>query len=159
MTKKNCWTLATVSLFLFSLARCQGSENVQATNPTPGATISGTITRSIGDGGGTIVLKVSEKGDSLSQIDVTVRDSSAECKNGSEGTLNFGAAELPFPGPFEVASGKIDARLIEDGRLEGVFQSPSEASGTIHLVGKVTLMGSLHTCDFGDWNWKAKPNT
>jgi hypothetical protein len=108
------------------------------------------------EGSGTIALVLSDDGSSITQVNVTITNSSAECSNGSKGTVGFGSMEVSFSGPWPITDGNIDASLFKGGELKGKFTSPTEASGTIHVLGGVSLLGSPHTCDFGTWNWDAK---
>jgi hypothetical protein len=126
-------------------------------NPQADATLTGEIEVSKIADSGTINLKVSEDGTSLTQVDVTMINPSYKCSSGSmESSTKSGSMTLYFYGPFPITEGKIDASLSGGGRLKGQFRSPVEASGTATIIDIQTTLGITMTCDLGTFNWSAK---
>ena len=143
--------------------------------PQPGATLTGTIESGEAESSGTITLTISEDGMWITQVDVKIVKLSAVCPNG---TLHLDNVEnrFLFQGPWLIIDGNIAGNiadsiskpqyisLLEDrlpnrlkqGWLNGKFISPTEASGTIHVLIDIGIGGGPETCDFGTWHWTAK---
>jgi len=114
--------------------------------PKPGATLTGPIEISGKASSGTISLTISEDGASVTSVSITLND--LECDGFSAGSYS---AERQ--GSFPVTGGAFSASLSDIGTIEGLFTSPTEASGTINLVLEIPYAG---TFELGTWNWSAK---
>ena len=114
--------------------------------PKPGATLTGPIEISGKASSGTISLTISEDGASVTSVSITLND--LECDGFSAGSYS---AERQ--GSFPVTGGAFSASLSDIGTIEGLFTSPTEASGTIDLVLEIPYAG---TFELGTWNWSAK---
>jgi hypothetical protein len=118
--------------------------------PKPGATLIGPIEISRNASSGIINFTVSENGDSLTSVSITLYD--LEC----EGPMPFsvGSYTAESLGAFPVTNGAFTASISGTGEIEGQFTSPTEASGTINLI--VEIPSPTRTFEFGTFNWSAQ---
>lgn len=114
--------------------------------PKPGATLIGPIEISQYASSGTINFTVSENGDSVISITVTLVDLDV-------GVFSAGSYSVQSGGSFPITGGAFSASITNTGTIEGQFTSPTEASGTINLKLKIQYAG---TFELGTWNWSAK---
>jgi hypothetical protein len=128
-----------------------------ASQPQPGVTLSGEIEASDIADSATINLKVSEDGTSITQVDVAITNVSVECSSdAASGSIESDSSEMSFMGPYPITEGAVDASLSNDGKLQGMFTSPTEANGTINIISKQPDgAGGSMLCNFGTWEWSA----
>jgi hypothetical protein len=105
---------------------------------------------------GTITWVVSEDGDTLSQVEITLQ--SIECSSESA-TFGVGESRVSFNDSIPVTDGKIEA-VLGERTIKGQFTTPTEAEGTIDLIEEMNDgLGNSVSCDLGTWNWKAQAGT
>jgi hypothetical protein len=117
--------------------------------PKPGAKLAGPIDISGKASGGTISLTVGEDGTSIVSAGITLKD--LKCDGFSAGSM-MNTATLSSP----ITKGSFAASASGVGEIKGQFTSPTDASGTINIAFKMTILNSSIACDLGTWNWNAK---
>jgi hypothetical protein len=133
-----------LTLLLASVMGCAGEE--KKVSPEPGATLTGAIEISEGASGGTISLKVSGDGASLTSISVTL--SNLQCDGFSAGSMTKTASAS-----ISITEGNFQGSVADVGEIEGEFTSSTEANGSINLMLEIPYFG---TCELGTWNWSAQ---
>ena len=130
------------------LASCGGGGG--AASPKPGAAFTGPV--EIGkDKASSAVIRfaVSADGESITSVGIVLTQ--VKCEAMSSGLLS-----QEVRGPFPLKEGTIDISSSSIGDVSGKFTSTTEASGTVNLVLKITVLGSTVSCDLGTGNWSAK---
>ena len=147
--------LTTIALALSLLACGTSSAQQPASDPQPGSMLSGTIL--MGDSsGGDITLRVSDNGTAISHLAIyfligenqAFREVNAgrlqECESGFSGDILSQPSLTNVP----ITNGRFEA-TEPWGIISGHFDTPTTASGTIHLFLRETL------ADCGSWPWIA----
>ena len=135
------WVVAVLAAMIVS---CQALPFAPVA-PQPGATLSGPMehTGEASEGSassGAIELVISSDGTSIEKAKIILQQLKCPQMSGS-------SAELNYQGPWVIEAGKID---ISQQEIKGKFSSPTQASGTLHLVALTP-----DKCDLGTWNWEA----
>jgi len=123
-------------------------SQVSALGLQPGAAFSGPIKISGKASGGTISFTISEDGTSIT-LDITL--SNLKCDGMTAGSMSTQAS-----GPLSITDGSFSASFSNIGEVEGRFASPTEASGTINLSWKISILGQTTACELGTWDWSAE---
>jgi len=123
-------------------------NQVAALGLQPGATFSGPIKISGKASGATISFTISEDGTSIS-LEITLSD--LKCDGMTASSMSTQAS-----GPLSITDGSFSASFSNLGEVEGRFASPTEASGTIDLSLKISILGQTTVCELGTWNWSAE---
>lgn len=126
--------------------------------PKSGVTLTGEIKVSDIAESATIDLMISEDGISITQVDVTIINVFIECSDvfagvKREGSIKTDSQEISIIRSIPIMEGAFEINLSNNGKLEGKFNSPTEASGWIHIIESISN-GAL--CDYGEWYWSAK---
>ena len=148
--------LTTIALALSLLACGTGSAQQPASDPQPGSMLSGTIL--MGDSsGGDITLRVSDNGTAISHLAIyfligenqAFREANAGRFQECESAFSSNILSQPFLTNVPIANGRFEASEPW-GIISGHFDTPTTASGTIHLL----LREALKEC--GSWAWSAR---
>lgn len=121
-----------------------------AVDPQPGTTLTGDVEESQNVSGAIVSLEISEDGASITTVTIGLLGP-GEC--GGVTLAEGGTFNSFVYGPFPITEGgDFDISLPNGGELKGQFTSPTEASGTIKVVG----LDFVASCKFGPSNWSAK---
>jgi len=123
-------------------------SQVPALGLQPGATFSGPIKISGKVSGATISFAISEDGTSIA-LEITLSD--LKCDGMTASSMSTQAS-----GPLSITDGSFSASFSNLGEVEGRFASPTEASGTIDLSLKISILGQTTVCELGSWDWSAE---
>ncbi|MEW5941341.1 MAG: hypothetical protein AB1750_16880 [Chloroflexota bacterium] len=117
----------------------------QPAKPLPGATYSGPIQiKGEYATSGTITFVISADGASIVKVGVGFTD--LKCPG-----VTIGKADMSVT-VNEPISDTLDFSADGIGDIQGKFDSPTSASGTIRLK---VVVGMGITCDMGEWDWSA----
>jgi hypothetical protein len=123
-------------------------NQVAALGLQPGAAFSGPIKISGKASGGTISFAISEDGTSIT-LEITLSD--LKCDGMSASSMSTQAS-----GPLSITDYSFNASFSDLGEVEGRFASTTEASGTIDLSLKISVLGQTTACELGTWDWSAE---
>jgi hypothetical protein len=127
------------------LTGCGGSAQ-----PKPGASFSGSIDIDADKAeSARLFFTISEDGTAVTKVGVSFTN--FKCGGMSAGEMTSSTtANDPITDGLDISSSSI-------GQIKGRFNSPTKASGTIHLDMKIsTGMGGSISCDLGTWDWSAE---
>ena len=123
-------------------------NQVAALGLQPGATFSGPIKMSGKASGGTLSFTISEDGTSIA-LEITLSD--LKCDGMTASSMSTQAS-----GPLSITDYSFNASFSDLGEVEGRFASPTEASGTINISWKISILGQTTACELGTWEWSAE---
>jgi len=123
-------------------------NQVAALGLQPGAKFSGPIQISGKASGGTIGFTISEDGTSIA-LEITL--SNLKCDGMTASSMSTQAS-----GPLSIVDDGFSASFSNLGEVEGRFASPTEASGTINISWKISILGQTTVCELGTWDWSAE---
>jgi len=146
-------TILALAISLFACGTSSGQE--PASNPEPGSILTGQIL--MGDSsGGDITLRVSDDGTAITHLTIrfligenqAFREANAGRLSECESAFSSNVLSQPFLTNVPISEGRFEA-TESWGIILGHFDTPTTASGTMHLL----LREALTEC--GSWPWSA----